>query len=217
MTRRKSSFRRQNGDEASGLAGWMYTDLLLGLAVVFLGSIGVVVFASSDSSQDPGGETPTAEGEVNGDFESDGISTSSTSSTSTVPIEMCSVLYDPPVDSSDGLQINIPGRPSADEMAREFQTKLTEKLRVINRSLPQGMQQFSFSSIDIALVLTYHGPMPDGSSGNTEAKAIFDGLRRDFPSQFENAVGRHLKRTSGPRSTTIEVFLVYERPCNQTG
>ena len=221
MSRRRPALKRQNNDEASGLAGWMYTDLLLGLAVVFLGSIGVVVLAGNNSEEVAAeGNSEIVDGE-NNDVDSEDVAgtatgpTTTTSTTTTVPVELCSVLYDPPADSSDGLEIRIEGRPPPDEMAKEFRSKLTEKLGAVNRSLPAGTPKFTFSNINIALTLTYHGPMPDGSSGNTEAKRIFDDLKLDFPVQFENAVGRNLKRTSGNRATTIEVFLVYERPCSQ--
>ena len=222
MSRRRPTLKRQNNDEASGLAGWMYTDLLLGLAVVFLGSIGVVVLAGNNSEEVAAeGSSGIVDGE-NDETDSEDAGgaasgpTTTTSTTTTVPVELCSVLYDPPADSSDGLEIRIPGRPSPDAMAEEFRTQLVEKLRAVNRSLPAGTPEFTFNNINIALTLTYHGPMPDGSSGNTEARRIFEDLKLDFPTQFENAVGRNLKRTSGDRATTIEVFLVYERPCSQS-
>ena len=216
MTRRKSSFRRQNSDEASGLAGWMYTDLLLGLAVVFLGSIGVVVLAASDPPQDPGVETLTAEGETNVENESEGVSTSSTSSTSTVPIEMCSVLYKPSENSDDGLKVEIPGRPSAEGMAQDFQKQMLERLEDANETLPDNVEPFRFRDVDIAIALLYHGPK-DGNWGNVESERIFGELKAAFPDQFRDSVGRYMKITSGQVRTTIEVFLVYERPCNQTG
>lgn len=221
MTRRKSSFRRQNGDEASGLAGWMYTDLLLGLAVVFLGSIGVVVLAANDSEEgaaDTSSEIIDGEDGENelGNADATSGPTTTTSSTTTVPVELCSVLYTPAEDSDDGLKVEINGRPSAENMAQQFRDQLLKQLDKANQTLPKNVEPFSFSSMDIAIALLYHGPK-DGNGGNAESKRIFEELKAAFPDQFRDSVGRYMKITSGTLRTTIEVFLVYERPCNQTG
>jgi hypothetical protein len=221
MSRRKSSFRRQSNDEASGLAGWMYTDLLLGLAVVFLGSIGVVVLAGNNSDEpEAGAGFEIADGE-NSDTDSEDAgaaasgSTTATSSTTTVPVELCSVLYTPAENSNDGLSLTIAGRPSAENMAQQFRDQMLEQLDKANQTLPENVEAFSFSSMDIAIALLYHGSRDGGEGGNAVSRQIFGELKAAFPGQFRDAVGRFMKITNGDLRTTIEVFLVYERPCSQ--
>ena len=51
LERRPKRFRRT--DEVTGLAGWLFTDLLLGLAIVFLATTSLQVLGSKDGSGDP--------------------------------------------------------------------------------------------------------------------------------------------------------------------
>lgn len=220
MSRRRPALRRQNNDEASGLAGWMYTDLLLGLAVVFLGSIGVVVLSGNNSEEVAAeGNSEIVDEEIN-DADSEDVAgtatgpTTTTSTTTTVPVELCSVLYTPSENSNDGLKVTINRRPAAEKMAEEFRQEMFKEIRDANENLPPNVQPFSFSNMDIAIALIYHGPK-EGTLGNAESERIFEELKGAFPDQFRDSVGRFMKITSGDLRTTIEVFLVYERPCNQ--
>lgn len=49
---------RQDNDTA-GLSGWLYTDLLLGLAVVFLGTVSFVIPSKADKPPENGGTATT--------------------------------------------------------------------------------------------------------------------------------------------------------------
>ena len=222
MTRRTNSRRRrQPSDEASGLAGWMYTDLLLGLAVVFLGSIGVVVATSQDD--DPPVEV-AADGEVD-DTELSGrtATTSSTSSTTTttsttVPLETCQVLYDPAEDADRALKVTIKGAPNPEIITPAFREQISERLSEENALRTDGGEDFNFNTMNVALVIINHGPSAgDGvDSGGADTKAarqVFLDLKERFPRQFADAVVRPGKISTGERRTSIEIFLIYERPC----
>lgn len=71
-------------EEVTGLAGWLYTDLLLGLAVVFLGAITFTVARAPET--DGEGAAPSTSS----------TSTTSTTTTTTIPVP-CQILP-PPVE-----------------------------------------------------------------------------------------------------------------------
>lgn len=80
--RRPRTQRPDRADDVPGLAGWLYTDLLLALAVVFLGAAGYSIAASAASdAEDEAAEATTT--------------TSTTTTivpTSEVPVELCTTL-----------------------------------------------------------------------------------------------------------------------------
>lgn len=43
--------KRRSTEDASGLAGWLFTDLLLGLVMIFLSAVAFTAFKSKDSAQ----------------------------------------------------------------------------------------------------------------------------------------------------------------------
>ena len=223
MMRRRSDSRRrrQPSDEASGLAGWMYTDLLLGLAVVFLGSIGVVVATSQDD------ELPAvaaAAGEDDGTEPGTGASTtSSTSSTTsttstTVPLETCAVLYDPAEDANRALKATILGAPNPETITPAFREQISERLEEENTRRTDIGEDFNFNTMNVALVIINHGPsagdgVDSGGADTKTARQVFLDLKERFPRQFADAVVRPGKISTGDRRTSIEIFLIYERPC----
>jgi len=200
----------------------MYTDLLLGLAVVFLGSIGVVVATSQDD------ELPAvaaaADGEVDGtELSGRTATTSSTSSTTTttsttVPLETCQVLYDLAEDADRALKVTIKGAPNPEIIAPAFREQISERLSEENALRTDGGEDFNFNTMNVALVIIYHGPSAgDGvDSGGADTKAarqVFLDLKERFPRQFSDAVVRTGKFFTSDRRTSIEIFLIYERPC----
>lgn len=197
----------------------MYTDLLLGLAVVFLGSIGVVVATSADESPpavaaDEGDSEP-AEAGGKPTTSTTSTSTSTTTTSTTVPLETCQVLYEPAEDPDEAFKVRIYGRPNADDFAAQFRQEISDRLARENRLRTDGGDPFSFNKINVGLVIINHGPSADpGSSTDTEiAEQIYADLKASFPEQFANAAVRAGKRFTGTLQTSIEIFINYERPC----
>ena len=218
-----SRYRRQIGHsdperETSGLAGWMYTDLLLGLAVVFLGSIGVVLLGP-----DTDGRPDTIEQDdqsLDTQTEQTIDPTTTTSTSTTIPgmpieeLEICPVLYLPSEDSDDGFKITIPGRLNVDTLAETFRSEMGPRLAAENRKLPPGAPPFRFDDMDIALAIIFYGPT--GENDREISRQAFEVLANSFPRQFERAVVRPGIITSGNPYTSIEILLLIDRPCTAT-
>lgn len=205
--------------ETSGLAGWMYTDLLLGLAVVFLGSIGVVLLGVSGDEPlvvDAGEEStdPTSEPGTG----TDTTSSTTTTTTTTIPgipveeIEVCPVLYLPPEDPEEAFKITIQGRKSREDLATEFKREMGRRIIAENQRLEAGVPPFRFDELNIALAIINHGPSDNGQDRQI-SESVFEDLVASFPDQFENAVVRPGSIFSGQVRTNIEIFLLIERPC----
>jgi hypothetical protein len=206
---RRNSIRRGRSatahpeDEATGLAGWMYTDLLLGLAVVFLGSISLIVLA---------------QGSVDGDGleEESESALESTTTTSTLPPEECTVLYDPASDSQAGIRIDLNSRVSDQQLAEEFRGKLTARLNQENdeRLRPSGRPTFDFETLQIGIVIVL-GSGESSNSGTRLATDTAARLRDLFPSQLGSAVQRPFWLTTGAAGAVrVEVFPTLTGECS---
>ncbi len=206
---RRNSIRRGRSatahpeDEATGLAGWMYTDLLLGLAVVFLGSISLIVLA---------------QGSVDGDELEEEVESAleSTTTTSTLPPEECTVLYDPPSTSQGGIRIDLNSRVSDQQLADEFRGKLTARLNQENeeRLRPSGRPTFDFDTLQIGIVLV-GGAGADPASGRRLATNATDRLRELFPNQLGSAVLRtHQDTALAAGAVRVEVFPTLTGECS---
>jgi hypothetical protein len=84
MRGRRRSRSTNSSDDVVGMAGWMYTDLLLALAVVFLGSIAILVYGSGPEGTGGPEENPPEEPAEE--------TTTSTTSSTLPPVE-CTILY----------------------------------------------------------------------------------------------------------------------------
>lgn len=191
-------------DEASGLAGWMYTDLLLGLAVVFLGSVTLVIFA----------QTATGDDEVLGEDE---VAVESTTTTSTLPPEQCTILYSPSEDSRDGFSVRLNGRGSDEQLASDFRQGLSERLERENEEVlrPGGDAIFVFDELEIGIVIV-GGAGENTSAGNRLALQTTNRLRALFPGPFRNTVLRSqwsTRRDLAAGTVDIEVFPTLTGEC----
>lgn len=217
-----SRYRRQIGHsdperETSGLAGWMYTDLLLGLAVVFLGSIGVALLGTGTGGSQGASKPDDQSLGTQTEQTIDPTTTTSTSTSTTMPgmpieeLEICPVLYLPSEDSDDGFKITIPGRLNVDTLAETFRSEMGQRLAAENRKLPPGAPPFRFDDMDIALAIIFYGPT--GENDREISRQAFEVLANSFPRQFERAVVRPGIITSGNPYTSIEILLLIDRPC----
>lgn len=116
MSSRRRHVRRR-GDDAAGLAGWLYTDLLLGLAVVFLGAITFTAATKPDESATPTTTPATT---------ASSTTTSTTVPPTTVPPEPCGLRRETEEKVN---RIRLTNAGVSDEaLAAEFRAKLAEKL-----------------------------------------------------------------------------------------
>jgi len=209
MTDRRARRRGRGGgageDETVGLAGWMYTDLLLGLAVVFLGSIAFAITATGQSPDDDGTAGPPAST----------TTTSSTTSTTTIPPEICDRLYSPTASSADGFTVDLRGRQSDDQLAAEFQRVVEAEIseqnsRIEDLGLP--FPPFAFESLQVSIVMV-SGDGVDSYSGNALAMETTERLKSLFPDQLGLTVIRPIWSRRTGSNVRIELFPTVSAEC----
>jgi len=222
-TRGRRHRRRQGTgeDETVGLAGWMYTDLLLGLAVVFLGSIAFVIRASGGSQVDEeseGSATPTTEvAPESTTTTSTSTSTSSTTTTSTLPPEVCTVLYSPSESSQDGFTVRIPGRVGDEQLADAFRQAVEDEIIEQNERIEsEGLifPPFNFEDLRISIVIV-SGDGSDRFGGNQLARQTMSRLKTLFPDQLDLAVVRAQWTVREGSSVGIELFPTVSDECTK--
>ena len=130
-------------DDDAGLAGWLYTDLLLGLAVVFLA--GTTFFVPKLLDDDKPAEAGTV-----------------TTTTTTIPVDLCTSLYaadGSQEDKTRGIWFTIErDRQSPENMAAEFDSKLRQQIDDENFSrIQQGLPAINYEGLRIGLMLVYGG------------------------------------------------------------
>lgn len=217
MGRLKRSTRDSSSEDDAGLAGWLYTDLLLGLAVVFLAGTAFVVPAiSADDDTDA---IPTS-------------STSSTTTTTTIPVEYCTSLYaveGAQDDKTQGIWLTIRRDTNNPEsMVNEFEGQLRAQIDEENRSLAsRGQAPIRFEDLRIGLLLVYGGFNESvgetAETGQVRARneifpRIQDSSLRflfDGDSQFSKTILRFFgtKKDVGPNQVGFDVYPYIESPC----
>ena len=217
MSSRRQRFRRVepgSEDETVGLAGWMYTDLLLGLAVVFLGSIGFVL-AGRDAVA---GDDRDA---VAGDYEESSasqstVSTSSTSTTSTLPPEECTILYAPAEKSKDGFYISRLDARNSVDLKNKFQEDLEELRERETRALADEgsfIPPFEFNALQIGIAIASGGGATT-NEGNSRARETVQILKTLFPDQLgQPAVRTQWSTSRRTREVDMEVVPTSTGDC----
>lgn len=176
---------RRGEDETVGLAGWLYTDLMLGLAVVFLGTIGFTAATKPDESATPTTTTST----------SVPVTTTSTIPPTTTLPQPCT-LRPEPVKEDNRIKLSGSSETSPDE----FELKVVELLNA--RSLPADTR------IGFAL---FFGGGANSDQGQASASKMAATLGSKFPQRFESAAVRPLWDRSVGSSVNVDVwFLVGE-------
>lgn len=208
-SRRGRSHRRGRGaaghgeDEASGLAGWVYTDLLLGLAVVFLGAITLVITA------------PAIVGGADDDTDEESSPAETTTTTSTLPPEICTILYQPAAASDQGIRVDLNSAVGDAQLALDFRNRLTERLDAENAQIDRTQYEpFVFDELRIGIVIVL-GAGPDSASGARRSTETTNRLRALFPDLFEGTVLRAFWQ-SGDRTSAnvrVEVFPTLTGEC----
>ena len=216
MGRLKRSSRSSVAEDDAGLAGWLYTDLLLGLAVVFLAGTAFVVPAlSADDELDDA--IPAS-------------STSSTTTTTTIPVEYCTSLY--AVDGSQddktlGVWVVIDRNTrDVDSMVNEFEQNLRSELEQENFALlGKGTPPFEIEDLKIGLVIVYGGYSSSETPNDGQLRGrnvIYPAIRDSrlsylfaggdgFPPTIQRFIGT--RKDVGANQVGFDIFPYIESPC----
>lgn len=206
MSRRRRVANPSVMDESSGLAGWLYTDLLLGLAVVFLGTIGFTAMTKEDETATVTTTTTT--------------STTSTTTTTTIapdapPFQLsCEQFY---VDN-EYLRDSV-----SDSALNEGVTRL------INEEIAK--RGWTRTTARVGFVLLFGGhrdtPEDDGDQGAARAARFQERLRAQVPLLADvemNSSGSTRKlyekkeyRVGGPGEYMMLVFFAYQGDPAESG
>lgn len=193
-------------DDSVGLAGWLYTDLLLGLAVIFLGSIAVLIPAITDEEATAATTTTTTTTEV-------------VETTTTLPVKLCTALYSPAEEAEKGIYIVMSRNGLPQTLADDFVTKLDQQLAEENDRPELVGQPLLRPGLRIGLVRAGGGTIgldvPDpGQQGNTNAEELISVLREQLPEYFEGAVARYGFSNQLDESLVyLEILPLVEREC----
>lgn len=172
MRRARRNRPQDEQEDDAGLAGWLYTDLLLGLAVVFLA--GTTFFVPKLVADDEPTEAVAA-----------------TTTTTTIPVELCTSIY--AVDGSQfdktlGIWLTIDrDKSNPENMVIEFENNLRQQIDEENISLnARGLPSLRFEDLSIGLVLVYGGfsEFEEPDDGQLRAR------NEIFPVIRESRVGR---------------------------
>ena len=211
MGRLKRSTRDSASEDDAGLAGWLYTDLLLGLAVVFLAGTAFVVPALS-ADEEPDDAVPTS-------------STSSTTTTTTIPVEYCTSLYsvDGASDKEQGIWVVVDKSSDAENVVNDFEQGLIRELSDESLALiAQGKPLFELDEAKIGFMIAYGGYAGDQpSQGANDAQRAFNQIRESRlrylfaeNDEFSESIQRYIG-TKSVRSNEVgfEIFPYIESPC----
>lgn len=206
MSRRRRVANPSVMDESSGLAGWLYTDLLLGLAVVFLGTVGFTAMTKED-------ETAT-------------VTTSTTTSTTTTTTTTTIAPDAPPFQLSCE-QFYVDNEYLRDSVSdADLTAKVTEKIEaeIANRGWTKTTARVGF----VLLFGGHRGSATDGADqGAGRAKKFQDRIQALVPllANVEmNASGSTNKtyedipyRVGGPGEYMMLVFFAYQGDPAESG
>jgi len=198
MVNRRRRIRQGNDvDESVGLSGWLYTDLMLGLAVVFLGA--AVIKLSVDSPKEDGSS----------------VATTTTTTTTTLPPVICSKLVVPPGDRENTILVAVPKYLEGQELVTRFKEGLGTLYSFLSSApgvLEPGAEQLDVNSTQIGLILAISG----GDTNATEAKQVREELYSLLPEIIPvGTPGRDTySRKYDSGDVVMEVFPLSEFPCD---
>ena len=199
MVNRRRKIRQSNdADESVGLSGWLYTDLMLGLAVVFLGA---AVIKLPDLRTNDEGETVVA---------------STTTTTTTIPIKLCTSLFAPDDQRNDDLLVKVHTNYEGQQLIDEFKFGLTVLYDNLN-SRPDVQESgfvFDVETTKIGLVLARAGSNQSGKDTSPNARETRNKLGQLLPDIMGAAPGRDSYTTKIDESLVgMEILPLIELPC----
>jgi len=200
VNRRRRIRKGDDTDESVGLSGWLYTDLMLGLAVVFLGA--AVIKLSTNDPKDNGASGSTT-------------STSSTTTTTTLPPVICNKLVVPPGDRDKTVLVEVPKYLEGQELVTSFKEGLRELYSFLSTApgvLEPGAEPLDVDKTQIGLILAISG----ADKSANEAKSVRENLYRLLPEIIpEGTPGRDTYSSKYSAGVVVmEVFPISEFPCD---
>ena len=203
MVNRRRRIRQGNDvDESVGLSGWLYTDLMLGLAVVLLGAAVIKLPTNDPKDNDASGSTSTT-----------------TSTTTLPPIELCSALYAPEGSRDETPLVRV--RKNADPVTkeREFRDGLQVLYDFLNAKeffVTNGVV-LNVDSTKIGLILAQAGWNGRGTGSNRDATKLRAELAVLLPEILQNTPGRDTYgQNVDPEYVAMEILPLIELPCGSS-
>jgi len=196
VNRRRRTRKSGTADESVGLSGWLYTDLMLGLAVVFLGA---AVIKLPDLMTNEEGETVVA-----------------STTTTTIPIKLCTSLFAPDDQRNDDLLVKVRTSSEGQQLIDEFKYGLIVLYDNLN-SRPDVQESgfvFDVETTKIGLVLARAGSNQSGNDTSSNARETRNKLGQLLPDIMGSAPGRDSYTTKIDESLVgMEILPLIELPC----
>ena len=196
VNRRRTIRKRGTADESVGLSGWLYTDLMLGLAVVFLGAAVIKLSTNDPKDNDASGSTTTT--------------------TTTIPIKLCTSLFAPDDQRNDELLVKVHTNYEGQQLIDEFKYGLTVLYDNLN-SRPDVQESgfvFDVETTKIGLVLARAGSSQSGKDTSSNARETRTKLGQLLPDIMGSAPGRDSYTTKIDESLVgMEILPLIELPC----
>ena len=196
VNRRRTIRKRGTADESVGLSGWLYTDLMLGLAVVFLGAAVIKLSTNDPKDNDASGSTSTT--------------------TTTIPIKLCTSLFAPDDQRNDELLVKVHTNYEGQQLIDEFKYGLTVLYDNLN-SRPDVQESgfvFDVETTKIGLVLARAGSSQSGKDTSSNARETRTKLGQLLPDIMGSAPGRDSYTTKIDESLVgMEILPLIELPC----
>lgn len=196
VNRRRRTRKSGTADESVGLSGWLYTDLMLGLAVVFLGA---AVIKLPDLMTNEEGETVVA-----------------STTTTTIPIKLCTSLFAPDDQRNDDLLVKVRTSSEGQQLIDEFKYGLIVLYDNLN-SRPDVQESgfvFDVETTKIGLVLARAGSNQSGNDTSSNARETRNKLGQLLPDIMGSAPGRDSYTTRIDESLVgMEILPLIELPC----
>ena len=198
MVNRRRKIRQSNdADESVGLSGWLYTDLMLGLAVVFLGAA-VIKLPDVITGDD---------GEV--------VVVATTTTTTTLPPVICNKLVVPPGDREKTILVAVPKNLRGPDLAQRFKEGLRELYTFLSSApgvLESGAKPLDVDTTQIGLILAISGADKTANEARVVREELYRELQGIIP---EGTPGRDTYSTKYDSGDVVmEVFPISEFPCD---
>ena len=196
VNRRRTIRKRGTADESVGLSGWLYTDLMLGLAVVFLGAAVIKLSTNDPKDNDASGSTTTT--------------------TTTIPIKLCTSLFAPDDQRNDELLVKVHTNYEGQQLIDEFKYGLTVLYDNLN-SRPDVQESgfvFDVETTTLGLVLARAGSSQSGKDTSSNARETRTKLGQLLPDIMGSAPGRDSYTIKIDESLVgMEILPLIELPC----
>jgi len=198
MAKRYRAKRRETAN-ASGLAGWLFTDLLLGLVMIFLSAVAFTAFKSKDDDPDTDPPPPGP--------------------TIYVCKEYVAGFYDDP------LQLKF-DTPDDAAKIKELIEAWTAKTYVIPEIIINGKKQTlsdAQAKVAVGIIYGWYQRGKKSTEGSSRALTFYSKFNESDPDNFPAAENRKVKNMrflgtlgdfADPNGVGVELFFVHNR-CNE--